>query len=108
MGNTAVSKSNVGSNSTNIPYLDRGLEGVAVTYLSRILIDLDYNSFMRKYKNIDQETEIGIVAKFNKAALKSGFSVFDLFYDGKSFFRHIVEDNYFEEIFWHQNKLISY
>ena len=53
---------------------------------------------MRTFKQLDPDTEIGIVAKFNRAALSSGLSIFDLLYDGKSFYKHIVEDNYFEEI----------
>jgi len=53
---------------------------------------------MRTFKQIDPDTEIAIVAKFNRAALSTGLSIFELFYDGKSFYKHIPEDNYFEEI----------
>ena len=53
---------------------------------------------MRHFKQIDPDTEIAIVAKFNRAALSSGLSIFDLFYDGSSFYKHISEDNYYEEI----------
>ena len=54
---------------------------------------------LRDIRQIDPETEIGIVSKFNQAALQSGLSIFDLYYDGKSFYRHVLEDDYFEEIF---------
>ena len=53
---------------------------------------------MRSFKQIDFETEIAVVSKFNQAALELGLSVFDLYYDGKSFYKHILEDDFFQEV----------
>lgn len=54
---------------------------------------------MIRFTQINKDIDAGLLSKFSKAAMSSGLSVFELFYDGISFFKYIPEDNFYQEIY---------
>jgi hypothetical protein len=53
---------------------------------------------MWKYQEINHDTDISLVSKFNNVARLLGLSVLELFYDGSDFYKYVPEDNYYQQL----------